>query len=128
MACPDLSKAINGLTENIQCFKFSQTIQSGIAVKEYTPFPLTGNMQMGSNDDLLMVPEMERNYPLWRLLVAERTQALKQGDLLKMTYQGKEMYLKVIGCKDNTRSGFSRYILQDRPPNSDVPSKIAGAA
>jgi len=117
---PNLSKAINGWTENVQAYVYFSKNESGIVKKVFLPMPIEGNLQMGNNDDLMMVPEQERHYALWRLLVAETKQALKNGDLVKIFYQGEDKYFKVIGCKDNTRNGFSRYILQERVPDDDV--------
>jgi len=117
---PQLSTALNGWTENVQAYKLSQKNKSGLVKQTFLPIPITGNLQMGNNDDLKMIPEQERHYALWRLLVAEKKQALKHGDLVKIFYQGEDKYFKVIAPKDNTRSGFSRYMLQERVTEDDL--------
>jgi hypothetical protein len=123
----NVASALNGLTEKVLAYKFSQKNESGIPKNTFLPIAIEGNLQQGDNDDLLMVPEEERHYALWRLLVPERTQSLKNGDLVKIFYQGKDCYFKCIGCKDNTRQGFSRYILQERVPDKDFPNETEGS-
>jgi len=123
---PNLSPALNGWTEPVQVFVSSKKTKHGIAKETFLPMAIDGNLQMGNNDDLQMVPEQERHYALWRLLVSETNTSLRQGDLVKIFYQGKDRYFKVIGVKDNTRSKFTRYILQERAADQDVPPDTEG--
>jgi len=122
---PNLSSALNGWTEPVRAYLYTTRVESGIVKRTFHNFSLIGNLQMGNNDDLMIVPEQERHYAIWRLLVAETNTSLKQGDLVKIFYQGSDKYFKVIGVKDNTRNNFSRYILQERAPDDDVPPEIS---
>jgi len=117
---PQLAPALNGWTENLNASKLSLENESGIVNKTYIPIDIRGNLQQGNNDDLLMVPEQERHYALWRLLTAEKTPSLSQGDIVKITQKGHKKLYKVIGVKDNTRSSFVRYIIQERYDDSEV--------
>jgi len=125
MPAPNLSSALKGWTENVQAYIYFNRVEHGILKRTFLPMAINGNLQMGDNDDLKILPEDERHFALWRLLVDEKKTSLRQGDLVKIFYQGADKYFKVIGVKDNTRSGFSRYILQERAPDDDVPPEIS---
>jgi len=120
--------ALKGLTEPVQAYILTEKAKRGIKKETFLPMPIDGNLQMADNDDLKILPEDERHFATWRLLVAEKKTSLKQGDLVKIFYQGKDAYFKVIGVKDNTRSGFARYILQERANDSNVPPVVEEAA
>jgi len=111
---PNLAPALNGWTENLNASKLLLENTSGIVNQSFIPIEINGNLQMGNNDDLQMVPEQERHFALWRLLVQETTPTLRQGDIVKITQDKIERLYKVIGVKDNTRSGFVRYFIQER--------------
>jgi len=122
---PNLSTALKGWTENVQVYISTKRNKSGIVKETFLPMPIDGNLQMADNDDLKILPEDERHFATWRLLVVEKKTSLKQGDLVKIFYQGEDKYFKVIGVKDNTRSGFARYILQERANDSNLPPEIS---
>jgi len=103
--------------ENITSAKLYQSLDSGIVTQSYTPIAIRGNLQMANNDDLKMIPEEDRAYALWRLLVIENKQSLKNGDIIQMDFQGTSRTFKVIGLKDNVRMNFSRYIISERIPS-----------
>jgi len=103
--------------ENITSAKLYMSNDSGIVTKTYTPISIRGNLQMANNDDIRMIPEEDRAYALWRLLMIEQKQSLGNGDVIQMDFQGTSRTFKVIGVKDNTRCNFSRYILQERIPS-----------
>jgi len=122
---PDLSPALRGWTEPVQVFISSKKTKHGISKETFLTMAINGNLQMGDNDDLKILPESERHFAIWRLLVAETKTSLRQGDLVKIFYQGEDKYFKVIGIRDNTRSKFMRYILQERAKDSNVPPEIS---